>query len=94
MVPVFATAPALIVVGVFMFRNVARIDFTVLESGIPAFLTMVLMPLTHSISMGLAFGFVSWIVAACAAGRARHVHPVMWIIGAFSVLDIVLTTVG
>jgi len=91
-VPGFATAPALITVGVFMFRNVARIDFTRLECGIPAFLTIILMPLTYSISMGLAFGFIAHIVAMAAAGRTRAVHPVMWGIGTLAVLDIVLTS--
>ncbi len=93
-VPAFATAPALITVGVFMFRNVARVDFSRLESGIPAFLTIVLMPLTSSISTGLAFGFVAHVVAMVAAGRGRGVHPVMWGIGTLAVLDIVLTAVG
>ncbi len=94
MVPVFATAPALIVVGVFMFRNVALIDFRTFAQGAPAFLTIVLMPLTSSISMGLAFGFVTHIIASAAAGRARDIHPVMWFVGAFSVLEIVLAAVG
>ncbi len=90
MVPAFATAPALIVVGVFMFRNVALIDFRSFAHGAPAFLTIILMPLTSSISMGLAFGFVAHIIASVAAGRTRDIHPVMWFVGAFSVLEIVL----
>ncbi|MEN8006532.1 MAG: NCS2 family permease [Candidatus Krumholzibacteriota bacterium] len=94
MVPAFATAPALIVVGVFMFRNVAVIDFRSFELGAPAFLTIVLMPLTSSISMGLAFGFVAHIIASVAAGRARAIHPVMWFVGVFSVLEIVLAALG
>jgi AGZA family xanthine/uracil permease-like MFS transporter len=93
-VPAFATAPALIIVGVYMFRNVARIDFSRHESGIPAFVTIILMPLTYSISMGLAFGFLTHIVAMLAAGKGRAVHPLMWVIGALAVLDIVLTAVA
>jgi AGZA family xanthine/uracil permease-like MFS transporter len=87
-VPAFATAPALIVIGVFMFRNVAQVDFRRLDAAVPAFLTIVLMPLTHSISTGLAFGFVACVVTAVAAGRAREVHPVMWVIAALSALEI------
>ena len=68
-VPAFATAPALIVVGVFMFRNVAHIDFRVSRRGVPAFLTIILMPLTYSISMGLAFGFIAYIV--CYGGGRK-----------------------
>jgi AGZA family xanthine/uracil permease-like MFS transporter len=93
MVPAFATAPALIVVGVFMFRNVALIDFRSFQLGAPAFLTIILMPLTSSISMGLAFGFVAHIVATTAAGRAREIHPVMWFVGVFSILEIVVAAV-
>jgi AGZA family xanthine/uracil permease-like MFS transporter len=93
-VPTFATAPALIVVGVYMFKNVSQIDFGRFETGIPAFLTIVLMPLTYSISMGLAFGFVTYIAALTAGGKARRIPTAMWIIGAVSVLDIVLSAMG
>ena len=84
---------ALIIVGVYMFKNVAHIDFSRFETGLPAFLTIILMPLTYSISMGLAFGFVSFIVVTLAAGKVERIHPVMWGIGALAVLDIVLTAV-
>jgi AGZA family xanthine/uracil permease-like MFS transporter len=90
-VPAFATAPALIIVGVYMFKNVANIDFRSLEIGVPAFLTIIMMPLTYSISMGLAFGFIAYILATVAAGKAGKIHPFMWGIGAFSVLDVLLT---
>lgn len=88
--PGFATAPALVMVGVAMFRNVARIDFERFEIALPAFLTMILMPLCYSISTGLACGFVAHVLAMTAAGRARAVHPVMWAIAALSVLDLAL----
>jgi adenine/guanine/hypoxanthine permease len=90
-VPAFATAPALIIVGVYMFKNVANIDFSSFENGVPAFLTIILMPLTYSISMGLAFGFIAYIIATATAGKAGKIHPFMWGIGAFSVLDVVLS---
>ncbi|HOX25672.1 MAG TPA: NCS2 family permease [Candidatus Krumholzibacteria bacterium] len=91
MVPGFATAPALIMVGVFMFKSASRIDFARLEIGIPAFLMIVLMPLTYSISMGLAFGFLAAIAAAAAAGNARRVHPMLWVIGGFSAVEIAMS---
>ncbi len=91
-VPAFATAPALIIVGVYMFKNVKEIDFGSFENGVPAFLTIILMPLTYSISMGLAFGFIAYIVANLAAGKAGKIHPFMWGIGTFSVLDVILTS--
>jgi len=90
-VPAFATAPALIIVGVYMFKNVANIEFKSFEKGLPAFLTIILMPLTYSISMGLAFGFIAYVVVTAASGKAGKIHPFMWGISAFSVLDIILT---
>ena len=81
---------SLVVVGVFMFRNVAHIDFRRLDIAVPAFLTIVLMPLTHSISTGLAFGFIASVLFAVAAGRAAKVHPVMWLIAALSALELAL----
>lgn len=89
-VPAFATAPALVVVGIFMFRNVGRIDFGRLETAVPAFLTMVMMPLAHSISTGLAFGFVASVLSGVAVGRARRIHPLLWVIAGFSALELAL----
>ena len=92
-VPPFATAPALIVVGVYMFRNVGRIDFKQFEVAVPAFLTIVLMPLTYSISTGLAFGFLSHILIAMATGKGGKINPVLWIIGFFAALDLYVNLV-
>ena len=91
-VPSFATAGALIMVGVFMFRSIRKIDLSDFTVAMPAFLTIILMPLTYSISTGLAFGFVAHIVLSVAAGRARSVGVVMWIIGALSLADIIIRT--
>jgi len=91
-VPSFATAGALIMVGVFMFRSIRKIDLSDFTVAMPAFLTIVLMPLTYSISTGLAFGFVAHIVLTAAAGRVRSVGMVMWIIGALSLADIMIRT--
>lgn len=89
-VPAFATAPALIVVGVFMFKNVQKIDFQNFEVALPAFLTIILMPLTFSISMGLCVGFLSFILVSSFSGNIRKIHPVMWIIGVFSMIELLL----
>ncbi|PIE74790.1 MAG: guanine permease [Deltaproteobacteria bacterium] len=92
-VPAFATAPALIIVGIFMFKNVKLIDFGNFETGFPAFLTIILMPLTYSISMGLAVGFVSYCILGLFAGKIKEIHPLMWGIGIFSFVDIILNTI-
>ncbi|MBT3375205.1 MAG: NCS2 family permease [Lentisphaerae bacterium] len=90
-VPAFATAPALIIVGVYMFKSITEIDFTDFEVAVPAFLTIVMMPLAYSISTGLQFGFLSYIVIAVASGKARRINPVMWIIGVLSAADLAIS---
>lgn len=90
-VPSFATAPALVIVGVFMFKNIRSIDLDNFEQLIPVFLTVVLMPLTYSISLGLTFGFLSYILLMVIRGKAVQVSWVMWVIGAFSVANLWIT---
>ena len=89
-VPSFATAPALIVVGIYMFRNIREINFKDMEIAIPAFLTMILMPLTYSISMGLCFGFISYVIVAIVGGKIKEIHLLMWVISLLSVIELVL----
>jgi AGZA family xanthine/uracil permease-like MFS transporter len=74
-VPAFATAPALIVVGVFMMRGIGQIDFRDFEEGLPAFLTLLFMPLTFSIATGLAFGFLSYVAIKLCLGKIRQCDP-------------------
>jgi AGZA family xanthine/uracil permease-like MFS transporter len=78
LVPPAATAPALILVGFFMTMSVARIDFTRVETGIPAFVTLVFLPLTYSIAHGIGYGFVTYTVIQLLCGRFREVHPLMY----------------
>ena len=76
-------APALILVGSFMMAGVREIPWDDLTEAIPAFLTMIVMPLTVSITEGIAFGFVSYAVLKLATGRGREAHPLVY---AFAVL--------
>jgi len=76
-------APALIVVGSLMLRNVRRIEWDDATEAVPAFLTIVVMPFAFSITEGIAFGFISYSLLKLAAGRARDIH---WIVALFSVL--------
>jgi len=82
-VPSEAAAPALVVVGVLMMRQVRNIDFGALELALPAFLTIVLMPFTYSITNGVGAGFISYVLLQAAVGKARLVHPLMWAVSAF-----------
>ncbi|MEC3920648.1 NCS2 family permease [Nocardia sp. CDC160] len=74
------TAPALIVVGVLMARSLGEIEWGKLEYAVPAFITVVMMPLTYSIANGIAMGLLFYPVVMVAKGRAREVHPIMWLL--------------
>jgi AGZA family xanthine/uracil permease-like MFS transporter len=88
-VPGYATAPALIVVGVYMFKTITKIDFSDFLDGFPAFITIILMPFTNSISTGLTFGFLSFIILYLVTGRATKISKVMWVIGILSILNLI-----
>ena len=90
-VPAFATAPALIIVGVFMFRNIKQIDFHDFKNAVPAFLTMILMPLTFSIATGLTVGFLSYVIIAVFCGDLKKISPVMWVVGLLSAINLAVT---
>jgi AGZA family xanthine/uracil permease-like MFS transporter len=85
MVPAYATASVLILVGASMFRSVGKISFSKIEEGLPAFLTIILIPLTFSITQGILWGFISHVGLYWIVGRRRDVHPVMYELAAVSV---------
>ncbi|TCO48627.1 AGZA family xanthine/uracil permease-like MFS transporter [Kribbella antiqua] len=86
LVPYEAATPALVLVGFLMMTQVKGIDFDDIEVAFPAFLTIVLMPFTYSISAGIGAGFVSYAVLKLVRGKARQVHPLMWIVSALFVI--------
>ena len=90
-VPVYATAPALIMVGLFMAKEVKKIDFENLEEGFPSFIIVVMIALSYSISTGIAFGFISYTIIKTIRGRAGQIKPTMWVVAvlclAFLMLD-------
>ncbi len=79
-VPSQATAPVLILVGFLMFTLIRDIDVTNVEDGIPALLTMVLMPLTYDISIGIGAGFIAWTFIKVVRGKVGEIHPLMWVV--------------
>ena len=79
-------APALIVVGAFMMRNVARIDWDDPLEYIPAFVTLAFIPFTFSITDGIAFGFISYVALSVIAGRYRKLH---WLMVLFTLLFLI-----
>jgi AGZA family xanthine/uracil permease-like MFS transporter len=79
-VPSSATAPVLILVGFLMFTLIKDIPVADPEEGIPALLTMILMPLTYDIAIGIGAGFVAWTFIKVIRGKAGMVHPLMWVV--------------
>ncbi len=79
-IPAFATAPALIIVGLFIMESVVKIDFTDITEGFPAFLAIIMMPLTYNISEGLVFGVIAYVIVKLLAGKRNDVSIVMYII--------------
>ncbi|WP_347943915.1 NCS2 family permease [Sphaerisporangium sp. TRM90804] len=85
-VPYEAAAPALVVVGFLMMTAIRDIDFTDYEIAIPAFLTIVLMPFTYSISNGIGAGFITYVLIKAIKGKTREVHPLLWVVTALFVI--------
>jgi AGZA family xanthine/uracil permease-like MFS transporter len=79
-IPYEAATPALVVVGFLMMTQIRHIDFNDYSIGIPAFLTIAIMPFTYSITNGIGAGFVSWLVIKIFTGKAREVNWLMWVI--------------
>ena len=79
-VPTFATAPALLYIGVQMMRSVIEIEWHDITEAAPAFLTIAFMPFTYSIADGIAMGFISYAVIKLVCGRAKEVPPMVWIV--------------
>jgi AGZA family xanthine/uracil permease-like MFS transporter len=90
LVPAFATAPALLIVGSLMMMEVVHINFTDPTEGIPAFLTIIMMPLTYSIASGFAFGFVAYAALKLFSGRYREVSPVMWVVCIVFIINFIM----
>lgn len=87
-VPFIATAPALVLVGFFMISEITKVDFSDITEGIPVFVTITLMPLCYSISIGLGFGFLLFILLKIATGRIREIHPVLYPVAAIFIINL------
>jgi len=79
-IPAQATAPALVLVGYLMFTLVKDIPVADVEDGLPALLTIILMPLTYDITVGIGAGFISWVLIKVVRGKFDQVHWLMWVV--------------
>jgi adenine/guanine/hypoxanthine permease len=77
-VPYEAATPALLLVGFLMMTQIKDIDWGDITIALPAFLTIILMPFTYSIAVGIGAGFITYTVLRVATGRAKQLHPLMW----------------
>jgi adenine/guanine/hypoxanthine permease len=89
-VPGYATAAVLVLVGVSMFQSMAKIDFGSIEDALPAFVTLVLIPLTLSITQGILWGFLLHALLYTIAGRWREVGVTLWVLSALSAVLLLL----
>ncbi|MGL5256874.1 MAG: NCS2 family permease [Proteocatella sp.] len=90
MVPSAATAPALVIVGLFMMSPIKDIDFSDFTESIPAFLTITMMPFAYSISEGIVFGIVSYVLLKTFTGKIKQVHKVTFVLAIVFVINIII----
>ena len=86
MVPGAATAPALIIVGLFMMSPIKEIDLEDYTEAIPAFLTIVMMPFAYSIAEGIVFGMVSYVLLKLITGKRKDISLIMYILAILFIL--------
>ena len=89
-IPVIATAQALILVGVFMMKPALKINWTQFDDAVPAFFAMVLIPLTYSITQGIIWGFIFWTVIKLTTGKKEEVSPMLIVIDIFAILTFIV----
>ncbi len=90
MVPAAATAPALIIIVLFMMGSVAEIDFNEISEGLPAFVTIIFMPFTYSIANGIIFGMLSFTIVKLLSGKVKDVSITMYVLTLFFLIKIIL----
>jgi AGZA family xanthine/uracil permease-like MFS transporter len=90
MVPASATAPALIIVGLFMITSVVKINFEDMTEALPAFLTIVMMPFAFSIAQGIVFGMLSFVFLKALSGQFKRISVAMWVIFVLFIVKLVL----
>jgi len=93
LIPSAATAPALIFVGFLMMQSISSIDFQDLTEGIPAFITIMVMPFAYSISKGIAFGMISYVICKIAGKKAKEVPVVTWVLAVIFIANLVFEAI-
>ena len=89
MVPLAASAPILVLIGLFMCKPIAKIDWNDFETAFPAFMAMMLIPFTYSITQGIIWGFLTWTAIKIFVGKADQISIPLWAINVFSILALI-----
>ena len=89
MVPLVASAPILVIIGLFMCKPIAKIDWGNFENAFPAFMAMILIPLTFSITQGIIWGFLTWTAVKIFVGKFDQISIPLWCISVFSILALI-----
>jgi AGZA family xanthine/uracil permease-like MFS transporter len=91
-IPAVATAPVLVIIGVFMMQPLSKLKWTVYEDAIPAFLALILIPLTYSITTGIVWGFLSFTVIKLLIGKVKEIPVTLWIINIFCIVSLIVSS--
>ncbi len=93
-IPLFATAPALVFVGLLMLKNVTKMNFDAdIADTVGGFFAIIMMPFTYSIANGIMFGIIAWVILKIITGKIKEIHPVMWVsfgLFAFRIVTIIM----
>ncbi|MBQ1275403.1 MAG: NCS2 family permease [Cellulosilyticum sp.] len=91
-IPSFATAPALIIVGVLMLDSIMQVDFSDITEALPAFITLVMMPFAYSISEGIIFGGITYVVVKLLTGKRKEVSGLMYVLAILFIIKLILSS--
>ena len=94
-IPSFATAPALVFVGLLMIKNVTKMDFdSDIADTVGGFVAIIFMPFAYSIATGIMFGILTWVILKVVTGKIKDIHPIMWVAFALFAVRIVTMICG
>ena len=94
-IPSFATAPALVFVGLLMIKNVTKMDFeSDIADTVGGFVAIIFMPFAYSIATGIMFGILTWVILKIVTGKIKEIHPIMWVAFALFAVRIVTMICG
>ena len=91
-IPSFATAPALIIVGVLMVDSIVGVDFKDITEALPAFITFVMMPFAYSISEGIVFGGITYVIGKVLTGKGKEVSPLMYVLAVLFIIKLIVSS--